>query len=80
MELAALSGHQLNAAIPAVAFGTGQVRLQDQVFRCKVQTGVLSAPSYYLFEKQAVPNGVGGYNWIWKRRLQFLGAPSALAN
>jgi hypothetical protein len=46
----------------------------------KVQTGVLSAPSYYLFEKQAVPNGVGGYNWIWKRRLEFLGAPSALAN
>ncbi|MHB8270722.1 TIR domain-containing protein [Bradyrhizobium sp.] len=33
----------------------------------KVQPGVLSTPRYYLFEKQAVPNGVGGYKWEWNR-------------
>lgn len=33
----------------------------------KVQPGVLSTPRYYLFEKQAVPNSVGGYSWAWNR-------------
>jgi hypothetical protein len=33
----------------------------------KVQPGVLSTPCYYLFEKQAVPNGIGGYKWEWNR-------------
>lgn len=33
----------------------------------KVQPGVLSTPRYYLFEKQAAPNGVGGYKWEWNR-------------
>ena len=37
----------------------------------KVQQAVLSTPRYYLYEKQAVPNGIGGYKWDWnlyKRR------------
>ena len=33
----------------------------------KVQEGVLSTPRHYLFEKQAVPNGVGEFNWAWNR-------------
>jgi len=33
----------------------------------KVQPGVLSTPRYYLFEKQVVPNGIGGYKWEWNR-------------
>jgi MTH538 TIR-like domain (DUF1863) len=33
----------------------------------KVQPGVLSTPLYYLFEKHALPNGVGGYQWVWDR-------------
>lgn len=33
----------------------------------KVQPGVLSTPKYYLFEKLAVPNGIGGYKWEWHR-------------
>jgi hypothetical protein len=33
----------------------------------KVQEAVLSMPRYYLFEKQAMPNGVGGYAWAWNR-------------
>jgi hypothetical protein len=31
----------------------------------KVQQAVLSTPRYYLYEKQAVPNGIGGYKWDW---------------
>jgi hypothetical protein len=31
------------------------------------QPGALSTPRYYLFEKQAVPNGIGGYKWEWNR-------------
>jgi hypothetical protein len=33
----------------------------------KVQPGVLSTPRYCLFEKQAAPNGIGGYKWEWNR-------------
>jgi hypothetical protein len=33
----------------------------------KVQPGVLSTPKYYLFEKLALPNGIGGYKWEWHR-------------
>jgi hypothetical protein len=33
----------------------------------KVQAAILSTPRYYLFEKQAMPNGIGGYEWAWNR-------------
>jgi len=33
----------------------------------KVQEAVLSTPRYYLFERQPVPNGGGGYSWLWNR-------------
>ena len=33
----------------------------------KVQEAVLSTPRYYLFERQPVPNGAGGYSWPWNR-------------
>jgi hypothetical protein len=33
----------------------------------KVQEAVLSTPRYYLYEKQALPNGIGGYRWAWNR-------------
>lgn len=31
----------------------------------KVQEAILSIPRYYLYEKQAVPDGAGGYKWEW---------------
>jgi MTH538 TIR-like domain (DUF1863) len=31
----------------------------------KIQPGLLSIPRYYLFEKKAAPNGVGGYKLEW---------------
>lgn len=33
----------------------------------KVQEAVLSTPRYYLYERQAWPNGIGGYRWVWNR-------------
>lgn len=42
----------------------------------KVQEAVLSTPRYYLFEKQAVPNGVGGYAWAWNRYSDYTSAVS----
>lgn len=33
----------------------------------KVQNGILAAPKYYLFEKVAVSNGLGGYKFEWHR-------------
>jgi hypothetical protein len=27
----------------------------------------LSTPRYFLYEKQAWPNGIGGYHWAWNR-------------
>lgn len=33
----------------------------------KVQESVWEPARYYLFEKQAWPNGVGGYRWVWYR-------------
>jgi hypothetical protein len=33
----------------------------------KVQAAVLSTPRYYLFEKQSVPDGRGGYKFAWLR-------------
>jgi hypothetical protein len=33
----------------------------------KVQESVLEPVRYYLFEKQALPDGVGGYRWAWNR-------------
>jgi MTH538 TIR-like domain (DUF1863) len=29
--------------------------------------GILSTPCYYLFEKQFLPNGIGGLRWVWNR-------------
>jgi hypothetical protein len=37
----------------------------------KEQAAVLSTPRYYLYEKQAMPNGVGGYGWVWNRYSDF---------
>jgi hypothetical protein len=37
----------------------------------KVQATLLSEPRYYLFEKLAVPNGLGGYMWQWHRYSDF---------
>jgi MTH538 TIR-like domain (DUF1863) len=42
----------------------------------KVQEAILSTPKYYLFEKQAVPNGVGGYSWAWNRYSDYTSAVS----
>jgi Thoeris protein ThsB, TIR-like domain len=42
----------------------------------KVQPGVLSTPRYYLFEKQAMPNGIGGYKWEWNRYSDFTSSVS----
>jgi Thoeris protein ThsB, TIR-like domain len=42
----------------------------------KVQEAVLSTPRYYLFEKQAVPNGIGGYKWVWNRYSDYTSAVS----
>jgi hypothetical protein len=33
----------------------------------KVQESIWEPARYYLFEKQAVPNGLGGYRWVWNR-------------
>jgi hypothetical protein len=33
----------------------------------KVQESVLEPARYFPFEKQAFPNGVGGYRWVWNR-------------
>jgi hypothetical protein len=49
----------------------------------KVQDGVLSTPRYYLFEKQAAPNGFGGYKWEWNRYSDYTSSvslPSWLAD
>jgi hypothetical protein len=42
----------------------------------KVQPGVLSTPSYYLFEQLAVPNGIGGYKWEWHRYNDYISSVS----
>ncbi|MGX1320511.1 hypothetical protein AB7M17_003964 [Bradyrhizobium sp. USDA 377] len=33
----------------------------------KVQAGILATPKYFLFEKIAVPNGIGGWKFEWHR-------------
>jgi hypothetical protein len=39
----------------------------DYVAVGKVQADVWKPARYYLFEKQAWPNGLGGYRWAWNR-------------
>jgi hypothetical protein len=33
----------------------------------KVQADIWTPARYYLFERQAMPNGIGGYRWAWNR-------------
>ena len=33
----------------------------------KVQDNALAPARYYLFERNAVPDGMGGYRWSWDR-------------
>jgi hypothetical protein len=49
----------------------------------KVQPDVWKPARYYLFEKQAWPNGVGGYRWVWNRYSDYtdpVSLPSWLAD
>jgi hypothetical protein len=49
----------------------------------KVQSDVWKPARYYLFEKQAWPNGIGGYRWAWNRYSDYTSSvtlPSWLAD
>jgi hypothetical protein len=49
----------------------------------KEQAAVLSTPRYYLYEKLASPNGIGGYRWAWNRYSDYTSSvtlPSWLAD